>query len=168
MANQEQEQEVNLSEFSDENSLVASVPLTTHVAAEEIEIDSSLEAPSKKIETPLCKPGAPPCPHREIIALYAKCLPDLPYPRAWEGVRSTHLAARWRWVLSDLKRKGMAYDRDAGLDFFRRMFGYIAKSDFLMGRTKNAWNGCDLPWIVEAGNFLKIIEGKYENQGASG
>ena len=171
------------SDFSDEKSLVASVPLTTRGESEKIESQSSPDPPpagienrtpsdfslrpQEKINGPPCKPGFPPCPHQEIIALYAKHLPDLPQPRAWEGVRLTHLASRWRWVLNDLKHKGKAHDRDAGLDFFRRMFLYIGSCDFLMGRTKNVWGGCDLVWIVKAENFLKIIEGKYQNQEAA-
>ena len=54
------------------------------------------------------------------------------------------------------------FDKAAGLDFFRRMFGYIHKSDFLMGRSGGF--SCSLPWIVNDENFSKIIEGNYENK----
>lgn len=108
----------------------------------------------------------PTCPHREIIAIYNETLPALAQPRMWEGVRQTNLAARWRWVLDDLKKKDRPHDRNAGIDFFRRMFEYIAKCDLLMGRNDRGWS-CTLPWIVEAKNFAKIIEGNYENREAA-
>lgn len=100
------------------------------------------------------------CPHQEIIKLFAEHLPDLPQPRVWDGAREKNLSNRWKWVLADLQKKGKANDKASGLEFFRRMFGYISKSDFLMGR-KTEW-ACSLPWIVEAENFAKIIEGNFE------
>lgn len=107
----------------------------------------------------------PVCPHKKIISLFADCLPELTQVRTWDGSRSESLAARWRWVLADLKGKGKPHDEAAGLDFFRRMFGYVKESDFLMGR-RGEWM-CDLPWLVKAENFSKVIEGKYENREAA-
>lgn len=106
------------------------------------------------------------CPHKEIIAIYRDALPELSQPRMWEGTRQSNLASRWRWVLDDLKKKGKPHDRDAGIAFFRRMFEYIGKCDLLMGRNDRGWT-CSLPWIVEAKNFAKIIEGNYENREAA-
>ncbi len=127
--------------------------------------DQGLDQGSKEGKDPLVagKPTTEICPQKEIIALYAEALPELPQPRVWEGAREKNLTARWRWVLSDLKAKGKPYDRDAGLHFFHRMFGYIHASDFLMGRTDNGWNA-DLGWIVKSENFAKIIQGNYENK----
>lgn len=106
------------------------------------------------------------CPQKEILALFAEELSELPQPRVWDGVREKNLRSRWRWVLADLKAKGKpCADADA-LDFFGRMFGYIRKSDFLMGRSSE-WSCPGLHWIVEAGNFAKIIEGAYENKVAA-
>lgn len=101
-----------------------------------------------------------PCPHQEIIDLYAKHLPELPQPRIWEGTRSNHLKSRWAWVMSN-----KAATKEEGLDFFGRMFAYIAKSDFLMGRS-GSWS-CDLGWIVNPTNFSKIIDGNYDNKVAA-
>jgi hypothetical protein len=177
MANQEQEQEVNPSNFSDEKLLVASETLATPDESGEIESvpvadgDPPLALaahPVEKIKAPPCPPpGFPPCPQQEIIALYAEHLPELTQPRDWKGERAKNLAARWKWVLDDLKHRKKPHDRNAGLDFFSRMFAYVAKSDFLMGRTRDAWNGCGLDWIVKSANFLKIIEGKYDNRVAA-
>ncbi len=108
----------------------------------------------------------PTCPHKEIVAIYRETLPTLSQPRMWEGSRQTNLVTRWRWVLDDLKKKGKPHDREAGIAFFRRMFEYVAKCDLLMGRNERGWT-CSLPWIVEAKNFAKIIEGNYESREAA-
>lgn len=105
------------------------------------------------------------CPHQEIIALFSEILPELPQVKVWDGAREKNLANRWKWVLADLKKKGKQSDKAAGLEFFRRMFAYIAKCDFLMGKKKD-WS-CSLPWIVEAENFAKIIEGNFEPKEAA-
>lgn len=114
----------------------------------------------------VCSNLLPTCPHKEIIAIYNETLSALPQPRVWEGTRQSNLVSRWRWVLDDLKKKGKPHDRDAGIAFFKRMFEYIAKCDLLMGRNDRGWT-CSLPWIVEAKNFAKIIEGNYENREAA-
>ena len=107
----------------------------------------------------------PTCPHQEILSLFADVLPELPQPRIWEGTREKNLASRWKWVMDDLKKKGKEQTKEAGLDFFRRMFGYIKESDFMMGR--NASWSADLGWIVKGENFSKIIDGNYENKVAA-
>lgn len=116
--------------------------------------------------TPLVDSKLPTCPQQEIIKLYAKHLPTLPQPRVWEGARAKNLQARWRWVIEDLGKRGKPNSPGDALDFFDRMFAYVAGSDFLTGRT-GAWTGCDLAWICNAENFAKIIEGKYENKEAA-
>lgn len=110
----------------------------------------------------------PDCPHHKIRELYAKHLPTLPQPRIWDGKRAESLRARWRWVLTAKKSNGQRYahDLDSALDFFDRFFGYVAASDFLAGRD-GKWTGCDLAWLVKAENFVKVIEGKYENREAT-
>lgn len=107
----------------------------------------------------------PDCPQKEILAAYAELLPDLPQPRVWEGARMTALRHRWRWVLAEQKRKGKGYEKQDGIDFFRRLFGYVAKSDFLCGRT-DKWVGADLAWLVKAENFAKVLDGRYHAEAA--
>lgn len=89
-------------------------------------------------------------PHQEIIKLFQDTLPELPQVRGWTEARKKLLKARWE---EDEKRQS--------IEWWRRFFEYIARSDFLCGRTTD-WKA-DLPWILKAENFLKIIEGKYEN-----
>lgn len=120
------------------------------------------EAEADKEENTSVSSKLPTCPHLQILSLYSETLPTLPQPRIWEGAREKNLAARWRWVLSDLKAKGKPCEADDGLDFFRRLFGYVAESDFLTGRAGD-WSA-DLGWIVKAENFAKILQGNYENK----
>lgn len=144
--------------------LVASNPLASavHSACLETETETEIETETSLVAS---KPATEVCPHQEIIKLYAEILPELPQPRIWEGQRQQNLASRWRWVLSDQKAKGKPADREAGLEFFRRMFEYIHRSDFLMGRA-GRWSA-DLAWIVKAEPFAKILQGNYENKDAA-
>lgn len=104
----------------------------------------------------------PTCPHQQIIDLYDEMLPTLPHPQIWDGARAKNLTARWRWVLTDLAKKEKPHSPEDGLKYFKRLFAYIAQSDFLMGK-KNDFS-CSLDWIVKAENFAKIIQGNYENK----
>lgn len=106
----------------------------------------------------------PTCPQNEILALYAELLPELPQPRIWEGARQKNLTARWKWALGDLKTRGKPHDAAAGLGFFSRMFRYVAQSDFLTGKP-GPWCA-SLDWLVESGNFAKVIAGNYDNKAA--
>jgi hypothetical protein len=109
----------------------------------------------------LVVPGEPGtrCPHAEIIALYHETLPSLPRVRDWTDARQGYLRKRWC----------EAKDRQS-LDWWRDFFGYVGRSDFLMGR-KCGRGGepfqCDLEWLVRPRNFVKVIEGKYENREAA-
>lgn len=102
--------------------------------------------------------AAPPaCPHQEIIELYHETLPALPRVKAWTDERQALLRSRWR---EDPKRQD--------LDWWRKFFGYVSQSDFLMGRAKGRGDAppfmADLEWLIRPKNFVKVIEGKYENR----
>ena len=45
---------------------------------------------------------------------------------------------------------------------FKSVFEKIEKSDFLTGRS-GQWNGCGFDWIFTPSNFVKIINGYYDN-----
>lgn len=97
-----------------------------------------------------------PCPHQEIINLYAKHLPMGIQPKVWTDARQTSLRTRWR---EDIKRQS--------LEWWDRFFAHIAKSDFLTGKVSNRDGRAfeiSLDWIITASNFVKIIEGKYDNK----
>ena len=91
------------------------------------------------------------CPHQEIIKLYHEHLPMLTQVKIWNSKRQTLLKTRWK----ESKER-------QNLDYWKRLFQYISKSDFLTGKTSN-WQA-DLEWIVNSSNFTKIIEGRYENK----
>lgn len=95
--------------------------------------------------------GVANCPHEEIIKLYAEHLPTLTQVKKWTDERRKTLQARWR---EDKSRQS--------LDWWRKFFVYISQSDFLTGKASN-WQA-DIEWILKPANFIKIIEGKYENK----
>lgn len=141
----------------------------------DVDTDTDTEADKTKTKTPraprfdaqahLVASKLPTCPQKEILALYAELLPELPQPRIWEGARQKNLAARWKWAVRDLAERGKPCDTAAGVDFFRRMFRYVAKSEFLTGQP-GPWCA-SLDWLVESGNFAKVIAGNYDNKAAA-
>lgn len=95
------------------------------------------------------------CPHQEILALYHELLPACPRMKVWNGERQANLRARWR---EEAKRQS--------LDYWRRFFDAVGKSDFLMGRVGSKDRApflASLDWLVKPNNFAKVIEGKYTN-----
>mgnify|MGYP006267186245 CR=1 FL=1 len=106
----------------------------------------------------------PTCPHQELIKLYERHLPHLPKPRVWDGSRAASLRQRWVQASkpSSFSENGYSTVPD-GLKWWNAFFHYIANDTKLaqgfesQGRT---WTP-DLPWIINATNFAKIIDGKY-------
>lgn len=94
------------------------------------------------------------CPHQKIIDLYHEKLPMLTRVKVWNAKRQEQLKTRWR---EEVQRQN--------LEYWSRLFDYIAESDFLTGRA-SAWKA-DLEWITKSENFIKIIEGKYVNKEAA-
>lgn len=95
----------------------------------------------------------PTCPHQEIIAIYHEVLPQCPKVRDWTPARAAKLRARWN-----------EEPRRQNLEYWRTFFEYVAKCDFLVGKSGgNRPFMADLSWIVKSDNFVKIREGKYAN-----
>ena len=113
----------------------------------------------------LSEAGLPTCPQQDILILWKKNLPHLTQPRTWEGSRKTNLRQRWLQAAkpSDYSPEGYK-TQDEGLKWWDGFFAYIAKDTSLAkgfeskGRT---WLP-DLEWVVNATNFQKIIDGKYD------
>ena len=125
-------------------------------------IEPSIEPPPSLSASKL-----PDCPHLEILDIFGQHLPTLPQPKPelWDGARAKNLAARWKWCLTAKKRSGARYatDKASAIDFFARYFAYVAKSDFLTGKS-GQWASCDLAWLTKAENFAKVLQGNYENR----
>lgn len=100
-------------------------------------------------------PATPaPCPQLEIVRLYNTVLASQGLTAVkeslWGAQRQKSLMARWR---EDKKRQN--------LDWWQGWFDYIARSDFLMGRTSPKPFYADLDWLLKPANFVKVLEGKY-------
>jgi DNA-binding IclR family transcriptional regulator len=104
------------------------------------------------------KPGEKkiqPCPHQEIIDAYHEALPASPRIRDWTKTRAAHLQARWR---EDSKRQDV--------DWWRRLFAYVAESDFLTGKVSAPGRKpfcASLEWLLKPENFAKVREGRYHD-----
>lgn len=94
----------------------------------------------------------PACPHDEIIKLYHSNCPSMPRVKAWTEKREKMLKARWR---EEPERQN--------LDWWANFFKYCDRSTFLRGDTSSGFTA-SLEWIITTGNFVKIIEGQYENR----
>lgn len=95
------------------------------------------------------------CPQQAIVDLYHEALPSARRIRDWTPARQQALRSRWR------ERP----DRQS-LEWWRNFFGYVAKSDFLCGRTSSQNRKpfeLSLDWLCKSENFVKVLEGAYEN-----
>lgn len=105
----------------------------------------------------------PACPHQAILKLWAEVLPAMPQhdPDEWRGRRRDDLQLRWREKAAKLQWASQA----DGLRYFRRLFAYVAKSEFLTGRAQGDRNRrpfrIELQWLVRASHWADVVEGKY-------
>jgi len=109
---------------------------------------------------PVPRAKVPACPHQKVLALWAEVLPELPQHTQWTDTRRKHLQARWRETAVQKKWES----EEQGLHYFRRLFGYLKQSDFLMGRAATQGRRTftiELEWLINPSNWAKVIEGKY-------
>ena len=100
----------------------------------------------------------PNCPFQELKDIYHATCISLPKMRIDTMMRQKHCRARWVEVCAKEK-----WGKDEALDWFKWFFAEAERSDFLTGRAKGntrAWTA-DFQWLMTAGNFAKVIEGKY-------
>lgn len=137
------------------------------VSANETERNPSHKPVTSNTDTDVSVAAVPACPHRTLLELFAKHLPELPQPKPelWAGKNADNMRARWKWALTAKTTKGKRYAVDApdAVGFFERYFAYVATSDFLSGRN-GKWTNCDLGWLMKADNFAKVLQGNYENK----
>jgi hypothetical protein len=91
----------------------------------------------------------PPCPHKEIVELYNKILPELQSAiySLWDGSgRQRDLSARWKQS-----------KEHQSLEFWEWYFNSVRSSDWHMGNNGNNWRA-DIAWLLKRGNFEKMVE----------
>ncbi len=83
---------------------------------------------------------------------------------AWNGLQAYGIKPVVR-IGNPSKRYSslMARIREYGIDNILKAIGSIKDSDFLRGRNKHGWV-ITFDWFVLPSNFLKVLEGNYENQ----
>jgi hypothetical protein len=94
--------------------------------------------------------------HDEVIAAYHEFLPDLPQVRDWPDRRRRLLDER----IAERVKAGKKADQ---ISYWRSLFSQVQASDFLRGQ-KDDWRCPGLEWLLDSENFLKVIEGAYDNQ----
>lgn len=118
----------------------------------------------KEANASLSGTAFPPCPHDRILSLWKQHLPHLAQPRTWEGSRQQSLRARWVQAAKKSVFSDGYSTADGGLKWWNSFFEYIAQETKLSdGFETNGrvWRP-DLPWVLNATNFAKIIDGKYQ------
>lgn len=119
-------------------------------------------------------PGVPsiqPCPVQQLVGLFvARCCPELPKPRyeMWKDSKGADaMRQRWKWLLSaDAKREDdsrYATTAAEAIEWFGLFFDKVHESDFLSGRN-GTWKNCDLTWLMNRENFMKVVQGNYANE----
>lgn len=160
---EEEREEEDNSTLTSFECLSESAPLPDAPASEPEEKNPRIDLDRPDPHT---RPGEIPCPHKRIIEAYEAILPELPRVRVWRAQQAADLRARWREKL----REGKFSDEESGVDYFRRFFGYVRRSEFLMGRRSGrdgrTFRNC-LAWMVKAKNFDGIVDGKYHDQEAA-
>lgn len=160
---EEEREEEDNSTLTSFECLSESAPLPDAPASEPEEKNPRIDLDRPDPHT---RPGEIPCPHKRIIEVYEAILPELPRVRVWRTQQAADLRARWREKL----REGKFSDEESGVDYFRRFFGYVRRSEFLMGRRSGRDGRTfrnSLAWMVKAKNFDGIVDGKYHDQEAA-
>lgn len=107
----------------------------------------------------------PDCPHAEVLAIYHDACPTLPRVEVLNDFRRGLLRQRWREVCADQR-----YDAAQGLEWWRDFFAMVSQSKFLTGRARGKPGEtpfmANFEWLIRPQNFVKVIEGLYNREGA--
>lgn len=114
---------------------------------------SSSSSSSSNKDNIVVSPANNGCPHKEIVGLYHEILPMLPRVRQWTPKRQKLLKARWT-----------SAKENADLAWWADFFRYVReKCPHLTGTNDRNWTA-DLEWLCTEGNFVKVLEGRYEKR----
>ncbi len=131
----------------------ANTPHVTHLEDRYKNIERDIEEDKSSSRQ---KPDeAATIPYQKIVDLYHSICVSLPKVRALTAKRKSYIKARFKYY-PDMK-------------FWTEFFKRVEDSDFLTKRLepkdgKNQHFRADLEWITNEGNFVKILEGKYDNR----
>lgn len=107
----------------------------------------------------------PNCPTVELLAMYHQHLAALPAVEIVNDGRKRAMSLRWREVCAEDK-----LTRAAALEWFEWFFKRVSASDFLMGKVPEKsgriWRA-DIDFLFTPSKFVKIVEGKYHEQGVA-
>jgi len=91
---------------------------------------------------------------KNIVELYNRLCPSLPKAKKLSPERERLLRSFIKWAKKEF---GEEY-QNAVITALKK----VEASDFLTGRN-GGWGGANIDWVFKKGNFLKILEGKYDN-----
>lgn len=109
-----------------------------------------LPTPTPKEQKEEKEEKADPVPYAKIAEHFKTLCPSYPAIRGIAGERKVKVTARWK--------------ENPDLEIFDTLFRTAEASDFMKGKI-NGWKA-DFDWMMIAGNFNKILEGKYDNKPA--
>lgn len=128
-----------------------SVPTDIRDRDKRLDIDNrDIDVESIDTSTPQAETEkSQPCPFAKIKDAYHRICVSFPKIRTIDGKRQKAVAARWRTYKS--------------LDVFEELFMIAEASSFLKGNSNSDWSA-DFDWMMNATNFSKILEHKYDNR----
>ena len=91
-----------------------------------------------------------PVPYSEIVNLYNELCPSLPSVKQLTDKRRRKLKTLWEFVGGDIEQ-------------IRTVFENAEDSEFLSGRNEK-WTGCNFDWLINTNNFVKVLEGSYNDR----
>ena len=94
----------------------------------------------------------PPVPYEKIKELYNSICKDLSQVRSISSTRKNHLQARWKQF-------------NYSIETFEKAFKKVQASNFCTGNNSREWKA-DFDWLIKNdNNMVKVLEGKYDNNG---
>ena len=87
--------------------------------------------------------------YQKVVDLFHSLCPSLPRVRTVSEKRKKAIRAR--------------FNAGETMESFAEVFKLAEASDFLTGRN-GAWAGCGFDWLLKEANWIKTLEGTYENK----
>ena len=102
----------------------------------------------KKVYTTPLPPSSVSVPYQDIVNLYNATCMKMPRCTMLTDERRRHIKARW--------------GEHSNLEAFTDLFTKAAASDFL-NNGNGTWKGANFDWLLKPANFVKVLEGNYDN-----